>query len=188
MSTPEVKIVKRTVLAVSLLAALLFQASNLLADNVDITTSFSGSGSGVFQTGTHTDADPFKGSLQLTVTNTGTASWGDFHFAVFSVGWDVTNVDFVDFDTQAMVALPPTLNNVVVDSWTIAPNGSSMDIFFYSTPIDPGETAVIKVYTDNTVSQVPFFGTMFWPTPVPEPASMAVLGLGLGVLALRRRK
>lgn len=179
---------RRTVLAVSLMAALLFSASNLLADNVDITTSFSGVGPGEFQTGTHTDADPFKGALILTVTNTGTDAWGGFHFGIFSVGYDVTNVDFVDYDSQAMVALPPTLNMYIVDSWDIASNGSSMDIYFYSTPILPGQTAVIKVYTDNTVDQVPFFGTMFWPTPVPEPASMAVLGLGLGVLALRRKK
>ena len=46
------------------------------------------------QAGTHADADPFKGWFDVTVTNNMSEPWGDFHFEIMDVGWDVSNVGF----------------------------------------------------------------------------------------------
>ena len=161
-------------------AALLAFALPAFADSVIIDdVEFDATGAGVAQSSVHEDAGPFKGSVTLNVTNTGAVDWGDFHFAVFSTGQDVTNVDFTDHDADTMTDLLPTVNGTPV-SYTIAADGSAIDLFFYGTPILAGQSATIVVWTDNTVDQVPFFGTMYYPTPVPEPATMALLGLGLG--------
>ena len=47
------------------------------------------------QSSQHDDADPFKGWIILTVENTGTEAWGDFHFELFQVTDPIDNVFFV---------------------------------------------------------------------------------------------
>jgi len=73
-------------------------AGHLPVSAHDVTLSapfiFSGSGHDSYQSITHEDADPWKGFVTLTATNTGTQSWTDFHFGIFSVGSDVSHVYF----------------------------------------------------------------------------------------------
>jgi hypothetical protein len=139
----------------------------------------------------HTDAAPFKGVVDVTVTNTGTVAWADFHFEIFEVpGWgSVENVDFVteiigldDYRPRKDDALV----NFVVDNDAV---GATLDLYFAGDLVLPGETVNFKVYTDNTTDSVPLFGLIIYPTPIPEPATMALVGLGaLALLAWRKRK
>lgn len=171
----------------SIILGLLFSiAASANADDVVIATSFSGVGSGVAQQSSHADAAPFKGWVNLTVTNTGTEPWGDFHFEFFDPigGQDISNLSFVvdpPFEpTSSQVPLSWLVDNAAV--------GATLDLFFYSDPVLPSETATFAVYTDNTVDQLPFFGLMLYPTPVPEPASALLLGFGLCLLMKRSKR
>lgn len=154
------------------------------ADSVTITTSFDCVGAyACEQQVTHTDAAPFKGSVDITLTNSGTQAWGDFHFFIFQAGLET--VENVDFDvttaapTSSQSGLSWAVDNVAV--------GATLDLYFYSDPILAGETATFHFLTDNTVDQVSFFGLGFYPTPVPEPGSVVLLGLGAVSLAGSRR-
>jgi hypothetical protein len=157
------------------------------ADNVTLPdTDFSCVGPACAQQSTHEDADPFKGSITLTVTNTGTEAWGDFHFEFFSTGYSIDNVDWVitspyeptkDGSTAGLTAV---VDNVVV--------GATLDLFFYGNPVQPNDSVTFVVYSDNTTDQVPFFGTSYYPTPVPEPATALSLALGLVALAMHARR
>jgi hypothetical protein len=144
----------------------------------------------------HDDVDAgygFKGTYTLTVTNTGTEAWGDFHFEIiYGLGGDPANVLFLDSSMTAWDDSGPgqdPLSSQTLDGWGITnpvDGLSTMDLYFYGDPILPTETAEFIVYTDNTEENLSFFGMAVWPTPVPEPATMVLLGLG-GLL-LRRKK
>jgi len=75
--------------------------SRALADDAYITTAFS---SFTEQQYSHEDGALFKGYLNVNVTNNTNQAWGDFHFQVMSVGWDVSNVDFIAASPYAPTA------------------------------------------------------------------------------------
>ena len=170
----------------AVLCALFISPLTALADNADIgsggapveLSDFSNSGPY-----NHVDADPWKGYLFVYVKNTGAEPWGDFHFEVYdyaSVG--VENVDFVvgtPYEpTSTQTGLSWVVNNTVV--------GATLDLYFYSDPVLPGESANFIVYTDNTTDMVNF-AVIIAPSEVPEPATIAVLAIGGLLLAIRRK-
>lgn len=180
--------VMKKVLAV--LAAICLLASVSVADDQSINIGSLELGDTYLDI-THVDADPFKGALTVTVTNTGTEAWTDFHFEIWNgFGGDATSVLFVDGGS-----LDPT-STQVLDSWsigttTLADPGvaggigfSKIDLYFANDVVNVGETATFTVYTDNTAEELTWFGVAVYPTP--EPATMAMLALG-GLL-IRRRK
>jgi len=134
----------------------------------------------------HEEADPFKGWANITVQNSGTEAWGDFHFEIFQVTAEtVENVDFiVDSPNEPFSPTRPNL------AWAVDNDvvGATLDLFFYDNPVLPGEWVSFSVYTDNTTDQVSFFGTSFYPTPIPEPGTFGLLAAGLiGLAAFRKR-
>ncbi len=124
----------------------------------------------------HDDEDPFKGWLELHVTNTGTAAWGDFHFEIYEVeGFgSVENVHWLVDAPNAPTSSQGGL------SWNVYNEsvGAVLDLTFYGDPVGPGQTAWFKVYTDNQ-DHLDFFVTSFHPTPVPVPGALWLLGTGL---------
>lgn len=163
---------------------LFLRTSSAFAHDFSLTFDWDKIGPSYQYTTVHEDADPFKGWANITVTNTGTEAWGDFHFEIFQVGDEtVDNVDFIVDSpyepTSSQSGLTWDVNNIDV--------GATLDLYFYSDPVLPTETANFTVYTDNTTDQVSFFGMAMYPTPVPEPATICLLGLG-GLALLRKRK
>lgn len=137
----------------------------------------------------HQDADPWKGWASLIVWNICGDDWGDFHLKI--KGINIDNVDFVANETyipQMWIRVGGTwvLNDSL--SWTINNTvvGAEMDLFFYDDPIEHGDIAKFRVYTDNTASHCSLFYVSAHPTPVPEPTMLALLSIG--ILALRRKK
>ncbi len=128
---------------------------------------------------THEDEDPWKGLFTLTVTNSGTEAWGDFHFTICDPN---NSVVFVG----APEGTDPSMSQVGTAG--IADGGKTVNFEFYGDPVENGEVATFTVYTDNTVDQLTSFCLSFCPTPVPEPATMALVGLGGLVLVIRRRR
>ena len=63
----------------------------------------------------------------------------------------------------------PMINGVTVDPGnfvidTTTEGYSRIMILFPETPVYPGESITLTVYTDNTASEHSFFGVMMWPT------------------------
>jgi hypothetical protein len=103
--------------------------------------------------------------LTVNATNTGTVPWGDCHFGIFDPvgGQNIAGVDFLDASmggedpTSTQTGLTWIINNDVV--------GATIDIFFCSDPVLPGQTASFTVYLVNPDHI--FYGVSFYPTPVP---------------------
>ena len=134
----------------------------------------------------HEEEDPFKGWLNIEVTNTGDESWGDFHFQIIQWGSEtVENVDFIVADPNQPTSSQDGLT-WVVDNDTV---GATIDLYFYSDPVLPGESATFSVYTDNTTDENSWFGVCFHPTPVPVPSAVLLLVTGIiGIVGIRRFK
>lgn len=166
-------------------ACLLFAcgAGRVLADDVEWSTTFVNLSP---QDTIHDDAEPFKGSAKVTVTNDTDEWWTDFHFQVFSVnGSNITATIFVDGGSYNPTSSQSGLTWVINNN----PAGATMDLYFASDPVAPGATAWFKVYTDNTTYKQRF-GLSIYPT-VPEPGSLLAFASGLvgfAGLALRRRR
>ncbi|MBM4104675.1 MAG: PEP-CTERM sorting domain-containing protein [Planctomycetes bacterium] len=142
--------------------------------------------SDVFYWDHNPDLDPFKGFATVTVTNTGTDPWGDFHFQIYN-GWG-GNATSVLFKDASLGGQDPTSTQAGL-TWLIGTTVggySKLDLYFYNNPVNPGNTASFTVYTDNTSQKLSWFGMMIYPTPVPEPATMLLMGLG-GVVFFRRK-
>ena len=158
---------------------------NALADDTSWAGDIGGTGPGSAVLYEHNDVAPFAGWVNVEATNTGTEAWGDFHFSIYDPigGQDISNVSFLD---AGMGGFDPTSSQSplswVIDNVTV---GATIDLYYYSDPVLPGQTATFSVYTDNP-DQLSFFGVAFYPTPVPEPASLLSLGL-VGMLIGRRR-
>ena len=174
------------------LISILGVCSIVRADDADLGTwDIDGTGVGVLLEFEHNDADPHKGNAFVYVTNTGNEAWGDFHFEIYDPyggSQDISNVHFLDAfmtDHDGNPGFNPTSTQSPL-TWTIdnVSVGAKMDLFFYSDPVLPGNSATFNVYTDN-IDELSFFGLMIYPTPVPEPATICLLGLGL--LALRKK-
>ncbi|MBU0637297.1 MAG: PEP-CTERM sorting domain-containing protein [Planctomycetes bacterium] len=171
-------------LAGGVVLACLLAVPGALADDANWTGNIAGTGPGFKVDLSHQDADPFKGWLNVTATNTGSEDWGDFHFGIYDPigGQDISNVHFLDssmggFDpTSSQAPLTWTIDNVTV--------GATIDLFYFSDPVAPGETATFNVWTDNP-DHLSFFGVSFYPTPVPEPTSLALMA-ALGLFIRRR--
>ncbi len=156
------------------------------ANDDDWTGDIAGAGAAFTVEAEHEDAYPWKGWYHVYATNTGAEPWGDFHFGIFDPigGQNISNVHFLDasmggndpYSSQA--PLTWDIDNDVV--------GATIDLFYYTDPVLPGESADFHVWTANP-DHLSFFGIYFWPTPVPEPATISLLLLG-GLVVLRRRR
>lgn len=154
----------------------------------------------------HNDQNPWKGVATIQVKNTGSQSWSDFHFQIFSLytpsnpgGW--SNPADVFFDISG--SNYPTYTNSANGSYTLPPdsvdvtpasgsNGAMLDLYFNAAPVAVGQTATFTLYTDNTEDQG-LFGLVMYPsaeetTPVTIPGTLLLLGPGLAsVIAFSRR-
>lgn len=185
---------KRSILVIALLGLILSVAPAFAHDgsigSVDNPVVFSDFNVQEF---VHPDEQaPWKGAAFVYVKNTTTQSWKDFHFQIWSwTGQDVSSVAFKD---ASMDGVDPISSQSPI-TWAINNNatpGATLDIYFGSDPIAPGEVATFQLYTDNTSGMVQFGLAMFPTTtgaPVPEPSSILALAasmVGMAGIAWRR--
>jgi hypothetical protein len=141
----------------------------------------------------HEDDEDWKGWATIWVWNACGQDWGDFHLQIKSCfGSDITNVDFSEtIAPELYIRTAPFTWELVEDLvWDVDNEvvGATLDMGFYDNPIEAGDWAKIRVYTDNTaVPHAAWFTICAYPTLVPEPTTIALLGLGAFVL-LRKRK
>ena len=130
----------------------------------------------------HTDEDPWKGTLSLTVTNTGLDPWGDFHFQIM----DPTNGSVTFRDDGGVI---PSMGGVTAYEYEIVDGGLGLNFFFYDDPVCQNESVTFSVYTDNTSQMLSFFQIAMHATPVPLPGGICLLasGLMIGVPLIRKR-
>ncbi len=110
-----------------------------------------------------------SGPCHVDVTNTGLEPWGDFHFEIYDPigGQDISNVHFLDAGMGGADPVSSQSGLVwIIDNEVV---GARIDLYYCSDPVMPGETAFFEVYVDNP-DEVPFYGVMLYPTPVPPIA------------------
>lgn len=144
----------------------------------------------------HDDHDAgygFKGNATLYVYNDTNEAWSDFHVSLFSVVAPFGAI----FTDASMGGVNPIyqLNGVTqAASWTInnaAVGGPTLDMVF-NTFVNPGDTAMFRVYTNNMATKTRF-GVAYYPTTdyVPEPSSMLAMSsalLGLAGYVIKRKR
>ena len=121
-----------------IIGIVLLFASVSIADDAYITTSIAGVDETVTQMVEHEDGVPFKGTVFVEVTNSGSEAWGDFHFGFYDPigGQDISNLYFNDASLGGMDPTSSQANTTwLIDNVTV---GATMDVFFYSDPVLPG--------------------------------------------------
>ena len=117
---------------------LLSGPSAVLAHDVDYIFSDVELGGGLYEL-EHDDQSPWKGWLDLTVTNSGNEAWGDFHFEIYQVPGQgsVENIDWID-----STGYEPTSSQNSL-TWTIYKCfvSATLDLYFYGDPVLPDDTA-----------------------------------------------
>ncbi len=128
-----------------------------------------------------TNPGEFKGWFNLTVKNTCTEDWGDFHFELFEApGFLSPNTTF------DIAGVNEPTSSQTGTFYTLSLDEKTLNFSFYSDPLAPGATATFSIYIDNP-DQAAFFGVGFYPTPVPEPLSLVLLAAGLPLVCRRRK-